>query len=211
MQSVQRFNAANWRTFGSRSVQFANSGIEILQAAKKITQVLISFLAQSRSRFITRFSSAVGNLYNYSLDGLNALHDFAIYYGAFPFSVELSLPMTFSSDSFSRAICHMIAHRVYPLGSEVDALGGIMAYKSSHRHFLGPYQGYAVQTRPRTGQDRRRVDFRGLAMPVARSASTKLAETEKAMETIRVTYFGYKMHGDRNVTYAEDIWGCSLK
>lgn len=134
----------------------------------------------SRSKFISRFSTHFSDFYPYTQEGLPILYYCAMRYGAFPFDMS---SLTF--EPFSRALAFIVANRYYPGYRDTESFffgGAVMSCG------LGTYRGTCPLSRTRTTQDRRRLDFRSLAMP---SAVTTIEAKKSYIAAIDITYFTY--------------------
>jgi hypothetical protein len=116
-------------------------------------------------------------------EGVLAIYESARIYGNYPFPPEIEKELTF--DQFLRAVAFMWDRQPYyshdTFHTHESFMGGVGEVSGN----LGPHNGAFISHRHRSHQDRRRLDFRALA--IKNSGMEQLYESNSAK--MPITYF----------------------
>ncbi|KAF4627088.1 hypothetical protein G7Y89_g11068 [Cudoniella acicularis] len=155
-----------------QAIKEPNPGIEVVSPSK-----FTAFLSQ-------HFSGFEG----FVQDGILAIYESFQVYGNFPFpapSTETRPGLTF--EQFLRAVAFMWdTQPYYPQATSLtyeSFMGGVGGMGGN----LGPHHGHYITGRQRTQQDRRRLDFRALAVKMRNPQPPSNEEMKNAK--ISITYF----------------------
>jgi hypothetical protein len=161
----------------------------------------------SKPAFITFLSQHLRGFGDFVQDGLAAIYESSQIYGDFPFSPETENSSGLSYEQLLRAVAFMWDRQPYFPHSTFYTHERFMGGFGDMSGDLGPHHGWYVHSRHRGHQDRRRLDFRALAVKIP---STEHTEKELKYAKIPITYFWQLMpddgYDDRylRIGYADD-------
>jgi len=148
--------------------------------------------------FTSFFSPHLGGFEDFIQEGISAIYASASVYGNFPFPPEVQDGLPF--DEFLRAIAFMWDKQPYYPHDTFNTHESFMGSFGTVGGNLGQHRGAFISGRHRTQQDRRRLDFRALA--IKGPGTQQLKEASNAKMTI--TYFkGYVSDEGFDDTYLE--------